>query len=50
MPTNKKPILSVEEEALLIKNVLSEFDNEIGAYSERLLQLHWQHQAEVSHE
>jgi hypothetical protein len=47
---NQKPILSDTEEAALIANVLSEADNEIGAYSQRLLDLHFKRLTEIDHE
>jgi hypothetical protein len=47
---NQKPILSDTEEADLISNVLSEHDNEIGAYSQRLLELHYRRLTEIDHE
>jgi len=46
----QKPLLSDDDEADLIANVLSESDNEIGAYSQRLLDLHYKRLTEIDHE
>jgi len=46
----QKPLLSDDEEAALISNILSEQDNEIGAYSQRLLDLHYKRLIEIDHE
>lgn len=48
--SNQKPILSDTAEAALISNILSEQDNEVGAYSQRLLELHYRRLTEIDHE